>query len=274
MDYQQVNLERLDGESEGVAVATLMRPEKMNAVGGRLVHELLGVLEDTRHDDSVKVLVITGEGRGFCAGADVGEDAEAREQGRELAEREYRRHAEAPIGHWGSLFSTLKAYPKPTIAAVNGAAAGAGMSLALACDIRIASTNARFVSAFVHRAISPDTGSTYYLPRLIGTGRALEMMFTGDSVDAAQASEWGIVNRVVDPERLMPESLQLAERIARGPSMAIELTKRLIQHSTDIDFDGQLEREAWALGITGQSQDRQEGIDSFLQKRPARFQGR
>ena len=160
MDYQHLGVERLDGESEGVAVATLMRPEKMNAVGGRLVHELLDLLEASRHDDSVKVLVITGEGRGFCAGADVGEDAQAREAGRELAGREYRRHAEAPIGHWGSLFSTLKAYPKPTIAAVNGAAAGAGMSLALACDIRIASTNARFVSAFVLRAISPDTGST------------------------------------------------------------------------------------------------------------------
>ena len=274
MEYRQVGIERLEGEAEGVAVATLKRPEKMNAVGGRLVHELIDVFESTRHDDSVKVLVITGEGRGFCAGADVGEDAAAREEGRELMERAYRRHAEAPIGHWGSLFSTIKAYPKPTIAAVNGAAAGAGMSLALACDIRIASSNARFVSAFVHRAISPDTGSTYHLPRLIGTGRALEMMFTGESVGAERAAEWGIVNRVVDPERLLPESLELAERIARGPSLAIELTKRLVQQSADIDFDGQLEREAWALGVAGNSADRQEGIKSFLEKRPARFQGR
>ena len=100
------------------------------------------------------------------------------------------------------------------------------------------------------------------------------MMFTGDSVDAAQASEWGIVNRVVDPERLMPESLALAERIARGPSLAIELTKRLVQQGANADFDGQLEREAWALGISGQSEDRQEGINSFLEKRPARFTGR
>ena len=274
MEYRQVGIERLEGEAEGVAVATLKRPEKMNAVGGRLVHELIDVFESTRHDDSVKVLVITGEGRGFCAGADVGEDAAAREEGRELMERSYRRHAEAPIGHWGSLFSTIKAYPKPTIAAVNGAAAGAGMSLALVCDIRIASSNARFVSAFVHRAISPDTGSTYHLPRLIGTGRALEMMFTGESVGAEQAAEWGIVNRVVDPERLLPESLELAERIARGPSLAIELTKRLVQQSADIDFDGQLEREAWALGVAGNSADREEGIKSFLEKRPARFQGR
>ena len=274
MEYRQVGIERLEGQAAGVAVATLKRPEKMNAVGGRLVHELIDVFESTRHDDSVKVLVITGEGRGFCAGADVGEDADAREEGRELMERAYRRHAEAPIGHWGSLFSTIKAYPKPTIAAVNGAAAGAGMSLALACDIRIASSNARFVSAFVHRAISPDTGSTYHLPRLIGTGRALEMMFTGESVGAERAAEWGIVNRVVDPERLLPESLELAERIARGPSLAIELTKRLVQQSADIDFDGQLEREAWALGVAGNSADRQEGIKSFLEKRSARFQGR
>lgn len=274
MEYQQVSLERLTDEAEGVAVATLRRPERMNAVGGRLVHELIDVIESTRYDDDVKVLVVTGEGRGFCAGADVGEDEAARAEGKQFVESAYRRHTTAPIGHWGSLFSAIKAYPKPTIAAVNGAAAGAGMSLALVCDIRIASSNARFVSAFVHRAISPDTGSTYHLPRLIGSGRALEMMFTGESVDADQAAEWGIVNRVVDPERLLPESLELAERIARGPSLAIELTKRLVQQSADIDFDGQLEREAWALSIAGNSADRQEGIDSFLQKRPARFQGR
>lgn len=274
MDYEQVTLERLDGAAEGVALATLRRPEKMNAVGGRLVHELLDVVESTRHDDSVKVLVITGEGRGFCAGADVGEDEQARAEGKAFVESAYRRHTTAPIGHWGSLFSAIKAYPKPTIAAVNGAAAGAGMSLALVCDIRIASSNARFVSAFVHRAISPDTGSTYHLPRLIGTGRALEMMFTGESVGASQAAEWGIVNRVVDPEQLLAESLGLAERIARGPSLAVELTKRLVQQSADIDFDGQLEREAWALSISSNSEDREEGIRSFLEKREPQFRGR
>ncbi len=271
VDYQELTLER-DG---GVALVTLQRPEKMNALGPQLVHELLRAVESTAHDDAVKVMVLTGAGRGFCAGADVSGGAAAQELGRELDEADgYRRHAEAPIGHWGVLFSAMRNYPKPIIAAVNGPAAGAGMSLALVCDIRIASTNARFVSAFVHRAISPDTGSSYHLPRLIGSGRALEMMLTGDSVDAASAERWGLVNRVVEPERVVAEAMELAERIARGPSIAVELTKRLVSRSDGADFETQLEREGWAVQVSSRSEDREEGIRSFLEKRPPQFRGR
>ena len=270
MTYQDLTL---DIQNQ-VAVVTLSRPEKMNAMGPRLVHELLDVLESTRHDDHVKAMVLTGSGRGFCAGADVSGGAEARKLSDELDEADsYRRHREAPIGHYGVLFSALNDYPKPIVAAVNGAAAGAGMSLALACDIRLASTNARFVSAFVHRAIVPDTGSTFYLPQMIGKGRALELMYTGESLNASDAERYGLVNRLVDPESLMDEAMALAEKIARGPSLAIELTKRLINNQAS-SFDMQVEREAWGLSITSNSEDRQEGIDSFLEKRPAQFQGR
>jgi len=268
--YQDLTLER----QNGVAIVTLQRPEKMNAMGPRLVHELLNVLETTRHDDSVKAMVLTGAGRGFCAGADVSGGAEAARLTRELTEADsYRRHTEAPIGHYGVLFSALNDYPKPIIAAVNGAAAGAGMSLALACDIRLASTNARFVSAFVHRAIVPDTGSTFYLPQMIGKGRALELMYTGEPLSASDAERYGLVNRTLDPETLVDEAIALAEKIARGPSLAIELTKRLVNNSAST-FDMQVEREAWGLSVTGNSEDRQEGIDSFLEKRPAEFRGR
>ena len=270
MTYQDLNL---DIQNQ-VAIVTLQRPEKMNAMGPRLVHELLDVLQSTRHDDGVKAMVITGAGRGFCAGADVSGGAEARKLSDELDESDsFRRHREAPIGHYGVLFSTLNDYPKPIVAAVNGAAAGAGMSLALACDIRLASTNARFISAFVHRAIVPDTGSTYYLPQMLGKGRALELMYTGEPLSASDAERYGLVNRTLDPESLLEEAIALAEKIARGPSLAIELTKRLVNNQAS-SFDMQVEREAWGLSITSNSEDRQEGIDSFLEKRPAEFRGR
>ncbi|MXX48617.1 MAG: hypothetical protein F4Z38_10005 [Chloroflexi bacterium] len=270
MGYEDLTLEI----QNHVAIVTLNRPEKMNAMGPRLVFELLDVLESTRHDDEVKSMVITGSGRGLCAGADVTGGAAMRKLSDELDEASgYRRHKEAPIGHYGVLFSTLNDYPKPIVAAVNGAAAGAGMSLALACDIRLASTNARFISAFVHRAITPDTGSTYYLPQMLGKGRALELMYTGEPLNASDAERYGLVNRVLDPESLVEESIALAEKIARGPSLAIELTKRLVNNQAST-FDMQVEREAWGLGVTGESEDRQEGIDSFLEKRPAQFRGR
>ena len=147
------------------------------------------------------------------------------------------------------------------------------MSLALVCDIRIASTEARFISAFVHRAINPDTGSTWYLPQMLGKGRALEMMYTGEPLSAQEAERYGMVNRVVDPEQLLPEALTLAEKIAKGPSIAIELTKRLVNESAPT-FKMQVEREAWGLGVSGQSEDREEGIRSFLERRPAEFRGR
>ena len=258
-----------------VAIVTLNRPEKMNAMGPRLVHELLDVLESTRHDDGVKSMVITGAGRGFCAGADVSGGAAARRscRGSWMRRTAIAGTSEAPIGHYGVLFSTLNDYPKPIVAAVNGAAAGAGMSLALACDIRLASTNARFISAFVHRAITPDTGSTYYLPQMLGKGRALEFMYTGEPLSASDAERYGLTNRTLDPETLVEEAIALAEKIARGPSLAIELTKRLVNNQAST-FDMQVEREAWGLGVTGDSEDRQEGIDSFLEKRPAQFRGR
>ena len=270
MTYEDLRLEI----QNHVAIVTLQRPEKMNAMGPRLVHDLLHALESTARDDAVKAMVITGAGRGFCAGADVSGGRQAQELGRELDEADsYRRHRAAPVGHFGVLFEALSNWPKPIIAAVNGAAAGAGMSLALVCDIRIASTEARFISAFVHRAINPDTGSTWYLPQMLGKGRALEMMYTGEPLSAQEAERYGMVNRVVDPEQLLPEALTLAEKIAKGPSIAIELTKRLVNESAPT-FKMQVEREAWGLGVSGQSEDREEGIRSFLERRPAEFRGR
>ncbi len=271
MDYEDLILEHRDA----VAIVTLNRPERLNAISPRLVHELLDVVETTARDDGTRALVITGSGRGFSAGADLAASVEDRDLDVELDERDgYRRMLQGPIGHWGVLYSALGHYPKPYIAAVNGVSAGAGLSLALAADIRIASTEARFISVFIRRGLVPDTGTTYHLPQLIGRGRALEMMMTGDEVDAETADRWGLVNRVVAPERLLDEAVALATRLARGPTVAIELTKRLVDDITRGGLDAQLQNEAWAGTRLALSEDRGEGSKAFLEGREPRWTGR
>lgn len=260
---------------DGVALVTLNRPERLNAISPRLVHELLDVVETTQHDDATKVLVITGAGRGFCAGADLAATAEDREADVRMdAEAGYRRMLKGPIGHWGVLYSALGHYPKPVIAAVNGVSAGAGLSLSLAADIRVASTAARFISVFMRRGLVPDTGTSYHLTQLIGRARAVEMMLTGDEVDAATAHQWGLVNRLVEPERLMDEAMTLARKLASGPSVTIELTKQLVNDLTREGLDRQLQNEAWAGTRVALSEDQGEGRRSFLEGRPPQWTGR
>src|SRR5262249_50682816 len=158
--------------------------------------------------------------------------------------------------------------PQPIIAAVNGAAAGAGMNLALACDIRIASTAARFAQAFVRRGLHPDWGGTYFLPRIVGTAKAAEMIFTGDLIDAAEALRLGIASRVVEPEALLPTALALARRIAAGPPVAIRLAKRAIYRNAESDLRSALEFETFAQNACRDTDDAREGIRAFVEKRP------
>jgi 2-(1,2-epoxy-1,2-dihydrophenyl)acetyl-CoA isomerase len=247
----------------------------LNAISPVLVHELLEIVERGARDDDVRVLLITGAGRAFCAGADLQATAEDREHDAELDARDgYRRMIEGPIGHWGVLYSALGHFPKPLIAAVNGVSAGAGFSLALAADIRIASTQARFISVFVRRGLVPDTGTSYHLPQLIGRARAIEMLLTGDEVDAATADKWGLVNRVVEPDELMPEALKLATRLAKGPTVTLELTKRLVNDLTRGGLDVHLQNEAWAGTRLALTEDSGEGRAAFLERREARWTGR
>ncbi|MDA0352648.1 MAG: enoyl-CoA hydratase-related protein [Chloroflexi bacterium] len=271
MDYANLTFDLTDG----VALVTLNRPERLNAISPGLVHELLHVVETTERDDAVKVLVFTGAGRAFCAGADVLASHEEREADKDLDERDgYRRMLQGPIGHWGVLYSALGHYPKPIIAAVNGIAAGAGLSLALASDIRIASTEAKFISIFIRRGLVPDTGTSWHLPQLIGRGRAIEMMLSGDDVDAETADRWGLVNRVVAPDQLIPEALALAKRLAGGPTIALELTKRLVNDITRDGLDAQLQNEAWAATRGQLAADAGEGIRSFAERRDPDWTGR
>ncbi|HEX2441865.1 MAG TPA: enoyl-CoA hydratase-related protein [Methylomirabilota bacterium] len=253
---------------DGVATLTLNRPERLNALGGSLRDDLHDAITRSAADSDVRVMVITGAGKGFCAGGDVKAMNEAKEGKRErpLIEKV------AP-GRDRTLLAMRDA-PQPIIAAVNGAAAGAGMNLALGCDIRIASTAAKFSQAFVKRGLHPDWGGTYFLPRVIGMARAAELIFTGDVIDAAEALRLGIVSRVVAPEELMPAVTELARRIAAGPPMAIRLAKGSLYANAEQDLKTALERETFAQNICFETEDASEGIRAFVEKRAPNFRGR
>jgi enoyl-CoA hydratase/carnithine racemase len=253
---------------DNVATLTLNRPERLNALGGSLRDDLHDAITRSAADSDVRVMVITGAGKGFCAGGDVKAMNEAKEGKRErpLIEKV------AP-GRDRTLLAMREA-PQPIIAAVNGAAAGAGMNLALGCDIRIASTAAKFSQAFVKRGLHPDWGGTYFLPRVIGMARAAELIFTGDVIDAAEALRLGIVSRVVAPEDLLPAVGELARRIAAGPPMAIRLAKGSLYSNAERGLEAALERETFAQNICFETEDAREGIRAFVEKRPPIFRGR
>jgi 2-(1,2-epoxy-1,2-dihydrophenyl)acetyl-CoA isomerase len=195
-----------------------------------------------------------------------------------MSERDQSSEMPPPSERWAPIrdriILALRDSPKPVIAAVNGAAAGAGMNLALACDVRIASSTAKFSQAFVKRGLAPDWGGTWFLPRIVGNAKACELIFTGDTIDAAEALRLGIVNAVTAPEELMAEAYKLAGKIASGPSVAIQLAKRAILHSQDVDLRAGLEFETFAQGICRDTGDAKEGVKAFVEKRAPVFRGR
>lgn len=267
MTYEDIIYE-LNG---GVGLVTLNRPDRLNAARPQTVLELIDIVERAARLDETRVLVLTGAGRAFCAGADL-VTRPSPDDAALVEAAGYRRVKEGAIGHWGVLFSLLGHFPKPLIAAVNGIAAGAGLSLSLAADIRLASTEASFISVFVRRGMTPDTGTSFHLPRIIGDSRALEMMFTGDAVDATTAERWGLVNRVYTANELVPAAVALAERLAAGPAIALELAKRLVRDVTNDGLDRQLQNEAWAMSV--QTEDKAEGVRAFVERRPPKWTGR
>jgi len=253
---------------DGIATLTLNRPDRLNALGGSLREDLHDAVARSAADPEVRVMVITGAGKGFCSGGDVKAMGEAK-----AGQRERPLIEKIAPGRDRTLLAMREA-PQPIIAAVNGAAAGAGMNLALGCDIRIASTAARFTQAFVKRGLHPDWGGTYFLPRVVGTAKACEMIFTGDVIDAAEAERLGIVSRVVAPEELMPAAYELARRIAAGPPVAIRLAKRSIYANSELDLRAALQVETMAQNICFETEDATEGIRAFGEKRAPTFKGR
>jgi len=246
-----------------VATLTLDRPEALNALTVALKVGLREALERIAADRTVRAVILTGAGRAFCAGQDLAEreQPDAAPLDEELRER------------YNPIIRALRSMGQPVIAAVNGVAAGAGASLAFACDLRIASADARFVLAFGKIGLVPDSGATWFLPRLVGSTRAAELALVGDPVGADQALRLGLVSRVVTAEELMPEARTLADRIAAGAPLALALTKLALDRSWSIGLEEALEDEAKLQGIAGASTDHAEGLAAFRQKRPPQFTG-
>ena len=263
-DYKSLIYEVKDA----IATLTLNRPERLNALGGTLRDDLYDAVLRASGDSDVRVMVVTGAGKGFCSGGDVKAMNEVKE-GR--AERPLIDKV-APLRD--RVLLAMRDAPQPVIAAVNGAAAGAGMNLALGCDIRLASTAAKFTQAFVKRGLHPDWGGTYFLPRIVGMAKACELIFTGEIIDAQAALGLGIVSAVHPPEELMPATYELARKIASGPPIAIRLAKRALYHGLDVDLRSALEFETFAQNIASETEDAREGIRAFVEKRPAVFKGR
>ena len=265
MEFRHIRYEVRDG----VAWLTLSRPEKLNAMTWASWAEVEHAVSQADSDDAVRAVVITGAGRGFCAGTDL----TATEQGEDEVPRPFPQR-EAKTRSRYRATELVWNCRKPVLAAVNGACVGAGFSLALACDIRIASDQARFSAIFVKRGLSADMGCTWFLPRIVGMEHALRLLFTGRMVDAQEALRIGLVSEVVPHEELLQRAEALATEIAHGPTVAIETMKRLAREAMTAPLAAHIEREEHLQEAVRQTEDFQEGVRSFLEKRDPVFRGR
>lgn len=250
--------------TNAVRTITLNRPDELNAIDDRVTRELQAELKAVARDRGVRCLVITGAGRAFCAGQDL-KAATNRDAPIDFTAALRRRYNPVILG--------LRSLEIPVIASINGVAAGAGWSLALACDLRIASKTAKFVSAFGKIGLVPDSGMTWTLPHLVGLSRALEIAWLGEALTAEKALEWGLVNRLAEPDQLAAATREWAEALARGPTKGIGLSKRAMTTALGRDLEGQLEYEALLQGVAGATKDYAEGVRAFIEKRAAEFTG-
>jgi 2-(1,2-epoxy-1,2-dihydrophenyl)acetyl-CoA isomerase len=245
-----------------VATLTLNRPEKMNSLNGAMRAELMEAL--TRAPREARAVVLTGAGRGFCAGQDLGDTGKLSDLNLEWV----------LVEEYEPLLRLVHECPVPVIAAVNGVAAGAGANLALSADVVIAARSASFIEAFTRIGLIPDAGGTYWLPRLAGMARAMGMCLFADAVPAALAADWGLIWETVEDDALEARAAELAGRLARGPTAAYRMTRQALRQSMANGLDAQLALEARLQGEAGRSRDFMEGIAALLEKRPARFEGR
>ncbi|HLK25965.1 MAG TPA: enoyl-CoA hydratase-related protein [Caulobacteraceae bacterium] len=253
---------------EHVAVLTLNRPERLNAISGALREEVHAAVKAAHEDDDVRALILTGSGRGFCSGADLSGAPPAgggeQPQNTRLDEMGW-------VGRWASRFFY---FDKPLIGAINGVAAGAGMSMALACDLRVGSEHARFKAVFIERSLSPDSGLSYFLPRVVGYSRAADLLMTSRAVNADEALRIGLLDRLVAHEQLVEEAVKVAREMIRWPPLALRMTKRVLQHSMDADFEDAIRFESVGLGFARKApNDVRESRLAFTEKREPKYTG-
>jgi len=264
MAFETIMLDK----KERIATITLNRPDRMNAVNEQMQADLTEALNDVNRDDGVGVLVITGAGRAFCAGADVGRMSSAERAAR--GPEQIRQGFRGPQG----VILGLQRLEKPTIAMVNGTCVGAGLDMACACDIRIGSENARFMCAFVRIGLFPGWGGTWLYPRVMGIPKAAEMLFTGDFIEAKDAERVGLLNKLVPAADLEKETMAMASRIANGPPIAIRLAKMQLYKGLEMDLETAMQMAAACETITLTSEDHKEGVAAFRDKRPPQYKGR
>ena len=251
--------------ASGVAKITLNRPDKLNSFTGEMHVELKQAMQIILADSSVRVLMITGAGRGFCAGQDLSE--------RMMGDEETADVASSLEKNYNPLLKQLRALPYPVVCAVNGVAAGAGCNLVLACDIVIAARSASFIQIFSKIGLIPDAGGTYTLPRLVGTARAMAAAMLAEKISAEQAAQWGMIWKCVDDDKLAGEADALARQLAGQATRALGLTKRAIYASSNNSFEQQLDLECDLQREAAKSEDFREGVTAFKDKRPAKFSG-
>jgi 2-(1,2-epoxy-1,2-dihydrophenyl)acetyl-CoA isomerase len=252
--------------ADGIGTLTLNRPDRLNSFNTKMHEEVAAVLDKAAGDAAIRALLVTGAGRGFCAGQDLNP--------KELAAGGSFDAGAAVERYYSPLVRRLRAIKKPVIAAVNGPAAGAGANIAFACDIVIAAKSATFLQAFCRIGLVPDAGGTWFLPRLAGTARAAGMMLLGEPVPAPLAAEWGLIWKVVEDDKLAAESRMMALRLAQGPTVGLGLIKEALNRSLENGLGAQLDVERDFQRLAGASADFREGVAAFLEKRAAKFSGR
>jgi 2-(1,2-epoxy-1,2-dihydrophenyl)acetyl-CoA isomerase len=268
MTYKNITLDIQDS----VATLTMSRPDKLNCLNAPILHEMSKALKDLNENEDIKALIITGAGRAFCSGADLSDQPYGTDKNQPNISRA--EHI-TPFVSFGWVVKQIEDFTKPVIAAVNGIAAGGGLAFALAADIRIASENAVFSAIFIKRGLVPDCGVSYYLPRLVGVSKALELMWTGEKVPAKEAERLGIANKVVPADELMKAAQEFAVNLAKSPSLAIEMIKKMAYTSMKTDsVMTQMAVEDFMQQVCRESEDVREGVMAFLEKREAKFKGR
>jgi enoyl-CoA hydratase/carnithine racemase len=263
MPYEQIDVI----DDGGITTITLNRPEKLNALAGHMRRDLAEALEAAGSDRAVNVVVITGVGRAFCSGGDVAAMAD-------LIERGDADEFSRLLGSARRVVTAIRHMSKPVIASINGPAFGAGFNLALACDLRIASSNATFSQSFAKVGLHPDWGGTYFLPRLVTPNKACELFFLGNTIDAEEAQRLGLINFVVPASELEAETRRLAERLRDAPAIAIGAAKQAVYMSQSAELEEMLRYETEAQMRCFDSDDGAEGVRAFLEKRPPKFTGR